>query len=103
MRRLLPLVLLLLILDCCSSGKAALKHGNYYEAVVESVHRLRSSPDNKKAKEVLQTGYPLAIEYIDQGIQNGIAADDPMKWRNAVKGYEQINFLNDQIKTSPGA
>jgi hypothetical protein len=103
MRRLLPLTLLVFILDCCSSGKAALKHGNYYEAVVESVHRLRTSPDNKKAKEVLQQGYPLAIEYIDQSIQNGIAADDPMKWRNAVKGYEQINFLNDQIKTSLGA
>jgi hypothetical protein len=103
MRRLLPLFLLLLILDSCSSGKAALKHGNYYEAVVESVHRLRSSPENKKAKAVLQQGYPLAIEYIDQTIQNGIAADDPMKWRNAVKGYEQVNFLADQIKTSLGA
>jgi hypothetical protein len=95
--------LILLIADACSSGKAALKKGDYYDAVLESVHRLRSSPDNKKAKAVLSQGYPLAIEYIDTSIQNGINADDPMKWRNAVKGYEQINYLNDQIKTSLGA
>ncbi len=101
--KLFPVVILLLILEACSSGKAALTHGNYYEAVLESVHRLRGSPDNKKAKAVLEQGYPLAIEYIETGIQNGIKADDPRKWRNAVKGYEQINFLNDQIKTSLGA
>lgn len=95
--------IVLAILDACSSGKAALKHGNYYEAALESVGRLRESPDHKKAKAVLQQGYPLAIEFIETGIQNGINADDPRKWRNAVKGYEQINYLNDQIKTSLGA
>lgn len=103
MKRFLPALFLLLLLDACTSGKAALKQGNYYEAVVESVNRLRSSPDNKKAKAVLQQGYPLAIEYIDTNIKNGIDADDPMKWRNAVNGYNQINALSDQINTSMGA
>ncbi len=93
----------LILLQACSSGKAALSHGNYYEAVLESVNRLRSSPDNKKAIAVLQQGYPLAVEYIESTIKNGIASDDPRKWRNAVKGYEQINYMNDQIKTSLGA
>lgn len=103
MKRLYPILFLLLLLQACSSGKAALSHGNYYEAVLESVNRLRSSPDNKKAKAVLQQSYPLAVEYIETGIKNGIASDDPNKWRNAVKGYEQINYMNDQIKTSLGA
>ncbi len=103
MKRIVLFFLIVIIIDSCSSGKAALKKGDYYDAVLESVHRLRSSPDNKKAKAVLTQGYPLAIEYIDANIQNGISADDPMKWRNAVKGYEQINFINDQIKTSLGA
>lgn len=96
-------IAVLMLVEACTSGKAALTHGNYYEAVIESVNRLRHSPENKKAKEVLLQGYPLAIEYITTGIQSGITADDPRKWRNAVKGYEQINNLNDQIKTSPGA
>ncbi len=102
-RKVLILSLAALVFDACVSGKAALKKGDYYDAVLESVHRLRSSPENKKAIAVLQQGYPLAIEYIDLSIQNGITADDPKKWRNAVKGYEQINYLNDQIKTSLGA
>lgn len=103
MKNLYVVLFSFLLFQACSSGKAALSHGNYYEAVLESVNRLRSSPDNKKAKAVLEQSYPLAIEYIESGIKNGIAADDPNKWRNAVKGYEQINYLNDQIKTSLGA
>src|SRR6185436_18099358 len=93
------LVSLLFLVDACSSGKAALKHGDYYEAVLESVHRLRESPSNKKATTVLVQAYPLAIEYIDTGIQNGLKSDEPKKWRNAVAGYQKINFINDQIKT----
>jgi hypothetical protein len=91
------------LLNACSSGKAALKNGNYYGAVLESVNRLRAKPDHKKAKVVLQQSYPLAIEFIQTRIQNGITADDPKKWRNAVEGYHQINNLNEQIKTSLGA
>ncbi len=103
MQKILLLLLVIFAIDACSSGKAALKKGDYYEAVIESIHRLRGSPDNKKAVTVLTQGYPLAIEYIETNIKNGISSDDPMKWRNAVKGYDQINFLNDQIKTTMGA
>ncbi len=101
--RILLLLTAGFFVDACSSGKAALKHGDYYEAVLESVHRLRESPSNKKATAVLTQAYPMAIEYIDTGIQNGIKSDDPKKWRNAVGGYQKINFINDQIKTSLGA
>lgn len=90
-------------LEACVSGKAALKQGDYYDAVIESVNRLRSSTTNKKATAVLTQAYPLAIDYIDTNIQNGIKSDDPKKWRNAVAGYQKINFINEQIKTSLGA
>lgn len=103
MKKLYIVLLAISVIQACTSGKAALSHGQYYEAVLESVNRLRSSPDNKKAKEVLIQGYPLAVDYIETGIKNDITADDPRKWRNAVKGYEQINYMNDQIKTSLGA
>ncbi len=102
-RRALFLLLSAAILDACVSGKAALKQGDYYDAVLESVQRLRESPNSKKAQQVLTQAYPLSIDYIDTNIQNGIKADDPKKWRNAVDGYNKINFINDQIKTSLGA
>jgi hypothetical protein len=91
------------LLDACSSGKAALKKGDYYDATLESIKRLRESPTHKKATAVLAQAYPLTIEYIDTNIQNGIKSDDPKKWRNAVDGYNRINYINDQIKTSLGA
>jgi hypothetical protein len=91
------------LIESCTSGKGALKQGNYYEAVLESVHRLRESPTNKKATAVLTQSYPLAVEYIESTIKNGISSDDPRKWRNAVGGYDRINYMNDQIKTSMGA
>lgn len=95
--------ILLFVLESCSSGKAALKQGDYYEAVLESVNRLRSKPDHKKATAVLLQSYQLAVDYIQATIQNGINSDDPRKWRNAVAGYQKINYMNDQIKTSLGA
>ena len=91
------------IFSACSSGKAALKQGDYYDAVLNSVNRLRGSPTHKKATFVLTQAYPLAIDFIQNGIQNGLSSDDPRKWRNAVAGYNRINYLNDQIKTSLGA
>jgi hypothetical protein len=95
--------ILLFLVDACSSGKAAMKQGDYYEAVLESVNRLRAKPDHKKASVVLTQSYQLAVDFIQATIQNGINSDDPRKWRNAVVGYQKINNLNDQIKTSLGA
>jgi hypothetical protein len=97
------IVLAILIIQACTSGKGALKQGDYYDAVLESVKRLRESPNNKSAAQVLTQAYPLAIDYIDTNIQNGIKSDDPKKWRNAVDGYNKVNYINDQIKTSLGA
>jgi len=102
-KRVLFMLFTIAVIQACVSGKAALKKGDYYDAVLESVKRLRESPNNKKATTVLAQAYPLAIEYIDSNIQNGIKADDPKKWRNAVDGYSRINYINDQIKTSMGA
>ncbi len=103
MQKILLFLFVIFFISACSSGKAALKKGDYYDAVIESIKRLRGSPENKKAIAVLSQGYPLSVQYIDANIQNGISSDDPKKWRNAVAGYNQINYLNDQIKTSLGA
>jgi hypothetical protein len=91
------------LFNSCSSGKAALKQGDYYDAVLNSVNRLRGSPTHKKATVVLTQAYPLAVDFINMSIKNGINSDNPRKWRNAVEGYNKINNLNDQIKTSLGA
>jgi hypothetical protein len=91
------------LLNACSSGKAALKQGDYYDAVLQAVNRLRQNPDHKKSKEVLATSYQMAIDYLETDAQNQIASNANFKWRNAVGDYEKINNLYEQIRTSPGA
>ncbi len=99
---LLPLITALLF-ESCSSGKAALKHGDYYEAVLAATQRLRSKPDHKKSREVLKLSYQLAIDYLETDAKNQIAANANFKYKTAVENYEKINVLYEEIRTSPGA
>lgn len=105
MKKHLPLYFLLLLatLDSCSSGKAALKHGNYYDAVLQAVQRLRQKPDHKKSREVLSLSYTAAVEFLETDAQNQIASNANFKWKSAVKNYENINHLYEEIRKSPGA
>ncbi len=65
MRNLCILVFIVLILSACSSGKKAYERGNYYEAVMQAIGRLRQNPDHKKSMETLRSSYPLAVEWLE--------------------------------------
>jgi hypothetical protein len=43
-------------------GKQRLKQGDYYDAVLQAVNRLRQNSDHKKSREVLATSYQMAID-----------------------------------------
>jgi len=105
MKTYLPYLILLslVLLDSCSSGKVALKQGDYYSAVSQAVARLRQNPDHKKSQEVLRTSYKMAVDYLETDAQNQIASNANFKYKNAVQNYESINNLYEQIRTSPGA
>ncbi len=102
-RSSLLLVLIILLADACSSGKAAYKQGDYYQAVLSAVQRLRGKPDHKKSREVLKLSYQLAIDYLDTDARNQIESNANFKYRTAVDNYQKINHLYDEIRTSPGA
>ncbi|HPM32390.1 MAG TPA: hypothetical protein PLJ60_18795, partial [Chryseolinea sp.] len=72
-RRLL--FLFLLILTACSSGKKAYEQGDYYSAVLQAVNRLRQKPDHEKSAEALRNAYPLAIERLQEQVNNEIASN----------------------------
>ena len=91
-----------LFLIACSSGKQAYERGNYYEAVMKSVNRLRQNPDHSKSIEALQNAYPLAIEYYENEAKNEIASNSPYKWKNAIQSYNNINALYEAIRQCPG-
>ncbi|MBN8575749.1 MAG: hypothetical protein J0L66_02360 [Cytophagales bacterium] len=100
---LVGLLLLLGTLQHCTSGKNALKRGDYYSAVSQAVTRLRQNPDHKKSREVLKSSYHLAVSYLEENAQNQITTNDNFKWRGVAQNYDLINSLYEQIRTSPGA
>ena len=100
---LAALLISLLAFNSCSSGKKSLQRGNYYDAVIKAVNRLRSKPNQKKAQETLRNGYPLSVDWFLDQSKNLMASNDPHKWRNVVYNYEKINQMYEAIRRSPGA
>ncbi len=93
---------LALFLFGCSSGKKAYERGNYYEAVMKSVNRLRQNPGHSKSIEALQSAYPLAVEFYENEATNEIASNSNFKWKNAIQSYNSINALYEAIRQCPG-
>jgi hypothetical protein len=91
-----------LLLFGCSSGKKAYERGNYYEAVMKSVNRLRQHPGHSKSMEALQSAYPLAVEFYESEAKNEIASNSNFKWKNAIQSYNSINALYEAIRQCPG-
>lgn len=93
----------LLLFESCSSGKSAYKHGDYYDAVLQAVQRLRQKPDHKKSREILNLSYKAAVDFLESDAQNQINANANFKWKTAVTNYEKVNRLYEEIRKSPGA
>ncbi len=93
----------IIILTACSSGKKAYERGDYYGAVMQAVSRLRQNPDHSKSAEALKNSYPLALEWLQTDANNQIASNSTSKWRNAIASYDKINQMYESIKQSPGA
>lgn len=104
MKYTLPLYsLVLLLVIGCSSGKKQLERGQYYDAVLKSVNRLKSNSDHKKSMETLRNAYPFAVESSEESAKQGISTNQPDKWRNAVNQYGKLHNMYNAIKNTPGA
>ena len=93
----------ILIMSSCSSGRRALERGDYFSAVLKSVQRLRSDPDNRKATQVLDNSYDLALTWSQEEMDRIMTTNEPFKWGRAVDLMEQMNHLADEIRQSPAA
>ncbi|HOS83661.1 MAG TPA: hypothetical protein PK199_01970 [Bacteroidales bacterium] len=85
------------------SGKKALEKGNYAEAVLKSVQKLRKSPTNKKAASTLRQAYPLAVSYYKEQIELSLKSNDQFKWGYTVQYMETVNNLANEISRCPAA
>lgn len=104
MKHFLPFFLILAItLGACKSTKRAYEQGDYQTAVVNSVDRLRSSPDNKKARETLAVAYPAMLDYFQQKISQAHQSPNPLRWESIMDYYAALNLAHDEIMRSPAA
>jgi hypothetical protein len=90
-----------IILSACSSGKRLLENGQYDEAVLTSVKRLRQDPGNSKASQTLKIAYPYAKDAHLTNVKNAVESNDPLKWERLMEEYAQLNMLADEIKRCP--
>ncbi len=96
-------IYIILLLNGCSSGKKALKSGNYFQATMQAIERLRKNPDHKKSRSVLSRAYPLAVRYHQDRIYNLRNSNDPFKNGKIIDEYKKLNYLYEEIMRSPGA
>lgn len=99
----LAVLVFLSFLTGCNSSKKMLETGNYQQAVMQSVEKLKNSPDNKNAREVLAQAYPLAIESAMDRLQNSNAMQSGFINTESVQIYEGLNGLYENIQRSPAA
>src|SRR5690349_19143749 len=96
-------VVAVVVLNACSSGKSTFERGNYYEAVITSVNRLRKNSDHKKSVETLRQAYPMAVAFYEDRAKTSLASSERFKWSEVVKSYTYINTMYDDVKRCPGA
>lgn len=102
----LPLLIalaLVLMATACTSGKKAYQKGNYSQAVIQAVERLRHSPDHKKSVQTLRQAYPLALETHTNEIEQLLRSADPIKYAKTVEQYEIMNHMAEEIRKCPAA
>lgn len=87
----------------CSTGRKSLERGNYYDAIMKAANRLSSDPDNRKATQVVTEGYPMAMGYYQEEIDQVLTGNDPFKWNRTLELMETVNSISDGIRRIPAA
>ena len=96
------LLFVAMLVSSCTSGKKAMQRGNYDEAILKAVNRLRSNTDHKKSLDILRQTYPLAQQWHLSRIRNMEASYDRFKWEPIAREYASLINLYDEISRCPG-
>jgi hypothetical protein len=94
----LALASIFFIISCSKSGTKALEKGNYYEAVLQSVDKLKKDSDNSKALEVLPTAYRNAQEDFMRDIARVRNANQQFRWETILDYYNKLNKMQESIE-----
>lgn len=87
----------------CGSSKKTFESGNYYSSVMQTVNKLRKSPNNKKSREVLSQAYPMAVDFYLNQVNRMKNGQDRFKNGKIVDSYKMLNNMHDEIRRCPAA
>jgi hypothetical protein len=102
-KNILFLAVSLFLLNSCSTGLKSLQRGNYYDAIMKAANRLSNDPDNRKASQVVQEGYPMAVAFYQEEIDQTLTGNDQFKWKRTLEIMQTVNQMSDQIRRIPAA
>lgn len=83
----------------CTTGKKALQNGDYDASVRKSVDRLKHSPKNKEALEVLTVAYGQAVQSHLRKIEEAERSDDLFKWEYVLEHYQTLDELANEVNS----
>jgi hypothetical protein len=95
-----PLILAFILFasSCSKSGTKALEQGNYYNAVLQSVEKLKKDTDNSKATEVLPAAYKNAQNEFLRDIDRAKNANQQFRWESVLSYYDKLNEMQNAIE-----
>ncbi len=103
MKKTIFLILPVLVLFACSTGKKAMEKGDYFSAVSKAVQRLQSNPKSKNAQSVVKESYPLAIQWSQDEIDLLLSGNEDFKWDKTYQLMQKVNNIASEIRLSPVA
>ncbi|MGI9543026.1 MAG: hypothetical protein ACR2MX_07175 [Cyclobacteriaceae bacterium] len=89
------------LMDGCTSGKQAYQKGNYDDAVLKAIKRLRKNPNSKKAAETLRSSYPMTIQWHKDNIEQAKLSNYEFKWERVISEYKSVNYLYNELNRCP--
>lgn len=98
LRKSLLFLFIPFIFSCSRSGTKALEKGNYYDAVLQSVEKLKKDRSNEKATQVLVDAYPLASRDFLGDIERSKNMNLPFRWEKILGNYDKLNKMHDLIE-----
>lgn len=93
----------ILLLNSCSTGKKSLQRGDYYDAIMKAANRLSSDPDNRNATQVVREGYPMAVAFYQEEIDQILTGNDQFRWKRTLEIMQTVNRMSDEIRRIPAA
>ncbi len=103
MKKLVFLLIVSLSIGACTSGRKALDQGSYRSAISKAVNRLSQSPNNRKAQQVVEEGYPMAMQFYQEEIDQTLMGADPFKWNKTLSLMQEVNHISDLVRRIPAS